>query len=272
MVQPWMGKVASFGAPVFRPHSLVCRKGSVRLCGATPAGTHLSLERISNERTSREQTSAFGLLELVGNSSHPDLSKNAVGGYRLSTTSNLVRVSQGTRCVVYLGVGHVHRSEGALNEKMQMLEDREKGRNASFHARRRRTHRRRRQKELAVASSGATDGNGTEPERTFMWGFHYTHFLYALEPHAPFRVIATSREFCLAAEQDQSDCESIQFVSGLTLAPSGRELLLSYGINDCEAKVVKMPLSRMWAMLQPLDGLDAGAAAAVQQCGGVVGL
>ena len=88
-----------------------------------------------------------------------------------------------------------------------------------------------------------------------MWGFQYTHFLYALEPHAPFRVIATSREFCVAAEQDTSDCESIQFVSGLAVAPGGSTLLLSYGVNDCEAKVSKMPLERVWRMLQPLRGL-----------------
>ena len=103
-----------------------------------------------------------------------------------------------------------------------------------------------------------------------MWGFHYTHFLYALEPHAPFRVIATSREFCLQSQQNASDCESIQFVSGLTLdvAATVPTLLLSYGVNDCEAKVTKLPLAQAWSMLQALPGMapGSGAAAAASRC------
>jgi hypothetical protein len=32
------------------------------------------------------------------------------------------------------------------------------------------------------------------------------------------------------------------------------ELLLSYGINDCEAKVARIPIAQVWGMLRPLDG------------------
>ena len=99
-----------------------------------------------------------------------------------------------------------------------------------------------------------------------MWGFHYTHFFYALEPHAPFRVVATSGEFCIESEQDKSDCESIQFVSGISKAPAEETLLLSYGVNDCEAKVVKMQLGKTLDMLRPLDGLADGARTAIGQC------
>ena len=256
MVQPWMGMVASFGAPIFRSQPTVCRKGTARICGATPPGTRLSLERVTNERDIRDDngedsgdTAGFGWLELLGNTSHAELSRAAVGGYRLSTTSNLVRVAADASgsCIVHLGVGHVHRSEGELNLRMAMLDELGAGGNRTEMLRRRRARRRRRQQGLGV--------NGSTTARTFMWGFQYTHFLYALEPHAPFRVIATSREFCVAAEQDASDCESIQFVSGLAVAPGGSTLLLSYGVNDCEAKVSKMPLERVWRMLQPLRGL-----------------
>ena len=101
-----------------------------------------------------------------------------------------------------------------------------------------------------------------------MWGFQYTHFLYALEPHAPFRVIATSREFCLAAEQKDDDCESIQFVSGLSWATGANKLLLSYGVNDCEAKVGELAVDQAWSMLQPLSELEPSGAATVLRCGG----
>ena len=31
-------------------------------------------------------------------------------------------------------------------------------------------------------------------------------------------------------------------------------MLLSYGINDCEAKVAHMPAARLWDMLRTLEG------------------
>jgi hypothetical protein len=70
-----------------------------------------------------------------------------------------------------------------------------------------------------------------------------------------YRILATSGEFCIGAQQDGTDCESVQFISGLELeeAPGG-SLLLSYGINDCEAKLARMPMDAVWTMLSPLVG------------------
>ncbi len=43
--------------------------------------------------------------------------------------------------------------------------------------------------------------------------------------------------------------------SPASAAASGRaRLLLSYGVNDCEAKVATLSLDRVWAMLKPLGG------------------
>ena len=87
--------------------------------------------------------------------------------------------------------------------------------------------------------------------------------------HPPFRLLATSSEFCLASAQDASDCESVQFISGIELEATGADksnrtegrrmrnadtLLMSYGINDCEAKLARMPLSAVLQMLKPLTG------------------
>ena len=104
----------------------------------------------------------------------------------------------------------------------------------------------------------------------YRYGFQYTHFFYTMEPHPPFRLLAASDEFCLSSAQDPSDCESVQFVSGINLEPSepqwrkyaapgadyeleARTLLLSYGINDCEAKLASLRLERVWAMLRPAE-------------------
>ena len=252
MVQPWMSIIASFGAPTFAARKTQCRKGSTRLCGATPAWRSLRLEAVANERRNNGGTGGFGWLERVSNVSHRDLAKAAVGGFRLSTTSNLARVTPSRDCTLHLGVGHVHRSEGELNKKM-FGDTRAPG-----HPRRGRARRRQEERQQELEDS--------DNRTSFMWGFQYTHFFYALEPYAPFRVMATSKEFCLSSEQNASDCESIQFVSGVQLADSGtnfsQQLLLSYGVNDCEAKVTKVPLVRALRMLQPLSDLPKGSSAA----------
>ena len=137
----------------------------------------------------------------------------------------------GGPCAAYLGIGHMHRGEGERNRRKY-----------------------RRAPTGKPPWAGANRPAELRRRQPFSFGYRYTHFFYALEPHAPFRVVATSREFCLAAEQDAADCESIQFVSGLSLAPGGATLLLSYGVNDCEARVGRVALARVWRMLRPSEG------------------
>ena len=80
----------------------------------------------------------------------------------------------------------------------------------------------------------------------------------ALPPH---RVLASSGELCLqsAAPGVVDDCESIQFVAGLAVEPGGRHLLLSYGVNDCSARVGHIGLERVLGMLRYADGRVGGA-------------
>ena len=283
LVQPWMSVVASFGAPRFAKQTIQCggKGGGTRTCGATPHGTTLELERVSNERSSPRHPEGFGALELISEASHPLLGKSAVGGFRLSTTSNLVPLtrtgSAADGCMLHLGVGHVHRSEGELNIRMKMLQS------GGGRRRRRRAAGAVDQtvddasslssgmvRNSSSSSSSSSRASLSSQSRTFMWGFHYTHFFYALEPYAPFGVVATSHEFCLQSEQNASDCESIQFVSGLLHAVDlpRPTLLLSYGINDCEAKVGKISVDRVWRMLKPLPQLAGSATAAAAQCFG----
>jgi hypothetical protein len=116
----------------------------------------------------------------------------------------------------------------------------------------------------------------------FAFGAHYTHFFYALQPCAPYALVALSQEFCLEAEGAPGDCESIQFITGLEHVArsseaaadsegassgqeswehrqTGEELLLSYGVNDCEAKMGSVRVDRVLAMLKPIaDTAAAG--------------
>ena len=50
-----------------------------------------------------------------------------------------------------------------------------------------------------------------------------------------------SGEWCIG------DCELIQYVSGMarTDGGGGEELLLSFGVNDCEARVARLPLAEV---------------------------
>ena len=156
-------------------------------------------------------------------------------------------------CDVYLGIGHLHRGEGAVNKRLFRRTAREPPPWA----------------DSPTGMSPTGLHHGVRQRQPFAFGFRYTHFWYTLEAKPPFAVLAASGEFCLGAEQDATDCESVQFISGLALAPAeavaahaanltatdaaSSTLVLAYGINDCEAKLGLLPLERAWRMLRPLS-------------------
>eukprot|EP00434_Breviolum_minutum_P021239 symbB.v1.2.018736.t1/scaffold1478.1/size117722/5 len=59
--------------------------------------------------------------------------------------------------------------------------------------------------------------------------------------------------------QQATACESIQFVAGLALRSntSGSEVVVSYGINDCESDLLPLAVSQVLAMLRPLTSVRA---------------
>jgi len=70
-----------------------------------------------------------------------------------------------------------------------------------------------------------------------------------------FATRGASPELCIGAAQDADDCESVQFISGMALdADDDAQLVLSYGVNDCEAKLARLPMAAVWRMPRPLAG------------------
>ena len=51
-----------------------------------------------------------------------------------------------------------------------------------------------------------------------------------------------------------SDCESVQFITGMALNVSAPrpQLVISYGTSDCESRFVGVRLDRIWEMLRPM--------------------
>jgi hypothetical protein len=226
------------------PHN--CRGEWKRMaCGSSPSGTSVQPHEL-NGIAGRDA-------KLISNSSAASLARalRAAGSFGgLSLTTNLVRVSmrsQSGTCEAYLGVGHLHRGEGELNRKM---------------------YRRRPHGPPPWELGGRRAPDAPRRRQPFAFGFRYTHFLYALAPHPPFTTLAVSAEFCLAAHARHDDCESIQFISGLAIREDAvndaaaiggvnSTLLLTYGVNDCEARIGTLALADAWAMLRPVPLSEA---------------
>ena len=123
-----------------------------------------------------------------------------------------------------------------------------------------------RSSRLLYLSSGRRLSAGEE--QPFAFGYEYSHFWYLLSARPPHRLIGASSEFCLGSAQDPTACESVQFLSSLTVLRGGdssrggsgdgdqpagnRSLLLGFGINDCEAKTGTIAVDRVWRMLRPI--------------------
>ena len=176
-------------------------------------------------------------VKLVHNDSARQQALHLGGVAQLSPTANLVHVRRAAGCEAYLGVGHLHR--GAADEDQMWW-------------------------------GAAAAGFAPRPNRTFRWGHSYMHFWYALESNPPFRMLATSGEFCIGSAQDSADCESIQYVSALsphvvtqgrstTLGADPSDLVLAWGVNDCEAALAVLAVEHIWRLLEPLPDVVTSA-------------
>lgn len=207
--------------------------GPVDLAASDPHGRHVARPMLSPTANPIHISTAWpGVAGAASHASGRGGSGGASGG-----------VSSYGRCDAVLGIAHLHRGDyDALASWSQW-----------------RVGRRGRSRP-------------PPPGRTFRFGSRYTHFLYALSPLPPYELLATSAEFCFSSAQDEEDCESIQFASGLapsveTAPPSSTaprrqpnepaEVLVSFGINDCEARVGRLDMQTVWAMLRPLKGQAA---------------
>lgn len=298
LVQPWLGVVGAFGRIDFVRRTFVCtpnvtlnrwrrsqeagairayasrsgvpstnpllgrryhddtlRLGSFVECGSHAAGTLLETDvvigdeevemgpnRPGRRRKAQQKSKHDYGLRLVSNHTH-DYLRQGLDGARLSSTSHLVAFdgtdAAGQPCQGLLGVGHLHRADGHHNHKVCAV------------WRKQRCTRRKALERVGI--------NGHHLQQNFQFGYLYTHFFYTLEGQSPYRMVAMGGEFCIASSQDAADCESAQFVSGMALHPDGKRVLLTFGVNDCEAKMGLIALSHIKRILQPLPGVTEGS-------------
>jgi hypothetical protein len=87
------------------------------------------------------------------------------------------------------------------------------------------------------------------------FGHHYTHAFYTVSAHPPFRLLQLSPEFVIPSKRRVADAEVIQFVSGLeVIERNGHEyVVLSYGINDCEAAAFFVALKKVNSLLRRVE-------------------
>jgi len=97
------------------------------------------------------------------------------------------------------------------------------------------------------------------------FGHHYTHAFYTVghdddsnaDANLRFRLTGLSQEFVLPAASIQQrandDAEIIQFVSGLEYNELQQQIVLAYGINDCEGAVTIIDYEIVESMLVPVE-------------------
>jgi len=99
--------------------------------------------------------------------------------------------------------------------------------------------------------------NDRKPNQYARFGHHYTHAFYTVsrDDNGNWKLSGLSPEFVLpsAVEHQKDDAEIIQFVSGLEVW-GGDQVLLAYGINDCEAALTTINLTTVTGLLRAVDG------------------
>mmetsp|Transcript_62204 Transcript_62204/g.148402 ORF Transcript_62204/g.148402 Transcript_62204/m.148402 type:complete len:426 (-) Transcript_62204:38-1315(-) len=85
------------------------------------------------------------------------------------------------------------------------------------------------------------------------WGTpgQYFHQLILFSDHPPYQWLKVSPQFCFPAALDaRGVCERVQFVQ--SLIREGDDLIISYGINDCEGAILRISLKLVLDHLKPV--------------------
>jgi hypothetical protein len=90
------------------------------------------------------------------------------------------------------------------------------------------------------------------------FGHHYTHAFFTIAPTEPtttgtpsFHLKRLSAEFVLPSQHHPQDAEVIQFISGLEL--HGNDVVLAWGINDCEGAAGTISIDVVNHLLRPVE-------------------
>ena len=89
------------------------------------------------------------------------------------------------------------------------------------------------------------------------FGHHYTHAFFTITAKPPHRLKRLSPEFVLASKSNKhgDDADIIQFASGLEV--DGKDVILAYGINDCEGAAVYVDRAVVDGLLRAVpDGMQ----------------
>lgn len=84
-------------------------------------------------------------------------------------------------------------------------------------------------------------------------GYSYVHYFVLFDRGEPWGMRHMSPPFCIPSAANATRCEIVQFV--MSAIREGDDLLLTYGVNDCEAAMIRAPLK---AVLEFTRGASAG--------------
>ena len=235
MVQPWLGMTASFGTPLIQRQRVVChrpgkgprrfRVRGIQSCATVPPQQVVRLDRLRNLigkdlkrlirsgeasswANSTSVVAGFGTLELISNRTLGN-TLAVPGGHTISSTTHLVRSRGPGGCDVLVGVGHLLRSVFDTRVTDFSWAGPRGGPRVSLlcHTIVCFGHRHRSAGDCA-AFAVCNLKSFRRSTSAFRWGSQYTHFFYAVEASAPFRLLATSNEFCLGATANDTDCRA----------------------------------------------------------------
>lgn len=91
--------------------------------------------------------------------------------------------------------------------------------------------------------------NDREKNPYARFGHHYTHAFYTIQNQS---LKGLSAEFVLPSVANPEDAEIIQFASGLEYDAERDQVVIAYGINDCEAAVTTVDWNVIESMLLPV--------------------
>ena len=104
---------------------------------------------------------------------------------------------------------------------------------------------------LGVAHKYEYYHNRNNISRYAKFGYNYVSAFFLISAEEPFYIKKLGQLFCFSSLTDHSQCDHIQFISGVLL--SDNRLIISYGVNDCDGRLWSMSTSQVDTMLDATD-------------------
>ncbi len=107
---------------------------------------------------------------------------------------------------------------------------------------------------LGIAHSYMGYNLENDPNIYARFGYNYVSAMFLISNRRPFSILKLGKMFCIASTSNSGKCDNVQFIS--SILKSRNQLIIAYGTNDCDGRLISLPINYVGKLLEPVQTDD----------------